>query len=146
MGCCTVPTLGVKLDEGAIMPIKSHPTDAGIDICSYTKKRLCPGEIFKFSTGVYLDIPSGYEVQVRSRSGCAAKGLVLANGVGTIDSGYMGEVGLMMVNIGNDPITVTKGDRIAQLVFAKLQSFDVVQVTHIMATDRGHCGFGSTGL
>ena len=97
-------------------------------------------------TGLYLEIPVGYEVQVRPRSGLAAKkGITVLNTPGTIDADYRGEVNVILVNLSDQPFTVEPGERIAQLVLAKHEKIDWEEVDELGVTDRGEGGFGSTG-
>jgi len=97
-------------------------------------------------TGIYLSIPEGYEGQIRARSGLALKhGITLANGIGTIDSDYRGEIGVILVNLSKEEYIVNKGDRIAQLVFIKYEKVQFEEVNSLDKTLRGHGGFGHTG-
>ncbi|OUS05609.1 deoxyuridine 5'-triphosphate nucleotidohydrolase [Rhodobacterales bacterium 52_120_T64] len=97
-------------------------------------------------TGMKFEIPIGYEVQIRPRSGLAHKhGVTLVNAPGTIDSDYRGEVGMILINHGNEPFSVTHGERVAQMVFAQVARCDITEVTSLTTTARGAGGFGSTG-
>jgi dUTP pyrophosphatase len=97
-------------------------------------------------TGLVLEIPSGFEGQVRARSGLALKqGLALANGVGTIDADYRGEVGVVVVNLGREPVTIARGERIAQLVIAPVARAAFAKADELGDSSRGAAGFGSTG-
>lgn len=97
-------------------------------------------------TGLTLEIPPGFEGQVRARSGLALKkGLALANGVGTIDADYRGEVGVVVVNLGSEPVTLSRGERIAQLVVARVERAVFERAPELAPTGRGAGGFGSTG-
>jgi dUTP pyrophosphatase len=108
--------------------------------------RISPFNWKLISTGIYLEIPEGYEVQVRSRSGLALKwGITVLNSPGTIDSGYRGEVGVILRNHDHRPYTVKKGDRIAQLVMAAVVTADIEEITELTNTERSDGGFGSTG-
>lgn len=105
-----------------------------------------PGARLVVPTGLVLEIPAGFEGQVRARSGLALKrGLALANGVGTIDSDYRGEVGVVVVNLGNEPVTLARGERIAQLVIAPVARAVFEEASLLGETARGDGGFGSTG-
>jgi dUTP pyrophosphatase len=107
---------------------------------------LAPGARAVVPTGLTLEIPPGYEAQVRARSGLALKkGLALANGVGTIDADYRGEVGVIVVNLGAEPVTIARGERIAQLVVAPVVRACYEPVPELNGTARGAGGFGSTG-
>ena len=107
---------------------------------------LAPGERALVPTGLTLEIPAGLEGQVRARSGLALKkGLTLANGVGTIDSDYRGEIGVLVVNLGQEPVTIERGERIAQLVVARVERVVFEPSPGLAGSDRGEGGFGSTG-
>ena len=98
-------------------------------------------------TGLFLEIPEGYECQVRPRSGLAfKKGVTVLNSPGTIDADYRGEVGVILVNLSSEPFTVEHGERIAQLVFAKVKQAKWIEVEELSETERGAGGFGSTGV
>lgn len=98
-------------------------------------------------TGFFVQIPDGYEAQVRPRSGLAVRhGLSLVNTPGTIDADYRGEVKVILVNLGKDPVTISPGDRIAQLVIAPVVQAEWIAVDRLEATERGEGGFGSTGV
>ena len=98
-------------------------------------------------TGIYMEIPVGYEAQVRARSGLAIKnGISLVNGIGTIDSDYRGEIKVILINLNNEDFKINKGDRIAQVVFQKVERADLVEVEEINETERGGGGFGHTGV
>ena len=128
------------------MPCFKNPGDSGMDICSNEDVRVLAFNWKLISTGIYLEIPEGYEVQVRSRAGLAAKhGLIVLNSPGTIDSGYRGEVSVILMNHNHFPYDVTKGDRIAQLVMASVVRADIVTVSELSTTERNEGGFGSTG-
>ncbi len=128
------------------MPCYKNPGDAGMDIYSNEDMRISPFNWKLISTGIYLEIPEGYEVQVRSRSGLALKwGITVLNSPGTIDSGYRGEVGVILRNHDYRSYTVKKGDRIAQLVMAAVVTADIEEITELTNTERSDGGFGSTG-
>lgn len=98
-------------------------------------------------TGLYLEIPAGYEVQVRPRSGLAAKkGITVLNAPGTIDADYRGEVGVILVNLSDQPFTVERGERVAQLVLAKFENAEWEEAGSLEESARGEGGFGSTGV
>ena len=121
---------------------------AGADLRAalLTPLTLASGERALVPTGLTLEIPPGFEGQVRARSGLALKkGIALVNGVGTIDSDYRGEVGVLLINLGPEPVTLTRGDRIAQLVLAPVARAAFHVVDDLAATSRGAGGFGSTG-
>jgi dUTP pyrophosphatase len=105
------------------------------------------GERVLIRTGLAMAIPKGYEIQVRSRSGCALKyGIMLVNGIGTIDEDYRGEIGVILYNSSKEDFFINRGDRIAQLVLQKVPKVDLIVVDDLDETDRGEGGFGSTGV
>ncbi|CAK8725424.1 Deoxyuridine 5'-triphosphate nucleotidohydrolase [Candidatus Electrothrix aarhusensis] len=108
---------------------------------------LQPGEIKLFPTGFAIALPEGFEIQVRPRSGLAIKhGVTVVNAPGTIDADYRGEVKIGLINLGNAPFTVQRGDRIAQLILAPVCQAQLQQVQALGKTERGHGGFGHTGM
>ena len=107
---------------------------------------LLPGQRALIPTGIYLEIPEGYEVQIRARSGLAIKrGIGLVNGIGTIDSDYRGEIQIGLHNLSAEPYTVQPGERIAQMIIMPYFAPVIEEVTSLTETDRGAGGFGSTG-
>lgn len=107
---------------------------------------LQPGAIVTIGTGVSVELPLGYEAQVRARSGLSTKyGLTVINGVGTIDADYRGQIAVPLINLGKEPVTVTDGDRIAQLIVTNVTKCELEPVTKLHASLRGTGGFGSTG-
>jgi len=122
---------------------------AGMDIRANIKESvlLNPMERAIIPTGIYLELPIGIEAQVRPRSGLAAKkGVTVLNAPGTIDADYRGEVGVILVNLSNDPFQIENGERIAQLVIARHERAEWTEVDELSDTVRGKGGFGSTGL
>ena len=108
---------------------------------------LAPGERAAVPTGMVLEIPPGYEAQVRPRSGLALRhGITLPNAPGTVDSDYRGELKVLLINLGAEPFTVARGDRIAQLVVAPVARVDFLETRDLSETGRGAGGFGSTGV
>lgn len=105
-----------------------------------------PNCIVKIPTGIYLEIPSGYECQIRTRSGMASKGICVVNSPGTIDSDYRGEVCILLINHSDEWYPINHGDRIAQLVFNKIEQPKLELVGSLDSTERGEGGFGSTGI
>ncbi|MEO1918776.1 MAG: dUTP diphosphatase [Paracoccaceae bacterium] len=104
------------------------------------------GERALVPSGLKFEIPLGYEVQIRPRSGLALKhGVTLVNAPGTIDSDYRGQVGIILINLGNKPFHIAHGERVAQMVFAVVARCEIAKVTSLTATERGAGGFGSTG-
>ncbi len=98
-------------------------------------------------TGLFIELPIGYEAQVRPRSGLAAKkGITVLNSPGTVDADYRGEIGVILVNLSNEPFTIENGERIAQLIIAQHERAEWIEVTILSETDRGAGGFGSTGV
>ena len=133
-------------DCADLVPRKAHPDDAAWDLRSRADLELIPGTSVLVPTGLFLELPPGYEAQVRPRSGLALKhDLMLTNSPGTIDAGYRGEVGVIMFNAGDAPFPVKRGDRIAQMVIAKLPEIELEEADSLSETGRGAGGFGSTG-
>ena len=135
-----------RVHPDAVLPSYAHPSDAGMDVRSVEDLTLAPGKRALVHTGLVMLLPPSYEAQVRPRSGLALKnGVTVLNSPGTIDSGYRGEVGVILINLGDVDFTVRKGDKVAQLVIAPVTQPDVVEVSEVDETDRGAGGFGSTG-
>ena len=131
---------------GDLIPKKAHEDDAAFDLRSRVDAVLAPGRSVLIPTGVFMELPAGYEAQVRPRSGLALKhDIMLTNSPGTVDAGYRGEVGVIMYNGGTGDFAVSRGDRIAQMVIAKLPEVELVTAEELSASDRGEGGFGSTG-
>ena len=136
-----------RVHPDAVLPSYAHPSDAGMDVRSVEDLTLAPGKRALVHTGLVMLLPPQYEAQVRPRSGLALKnGVTVLNSPGTIDSGYRGEVGVILINLGDADFAVRKGDKVAQLVIAPVTQPDVVEVSEIDETDRGSSGFGSTGV
>ena len=134
-----------KLDEGAIPPFQANKGDAGFDICANEDATIVPLGITKINTGIAVAIPEGYEIQVRGKSGLALHdGFSIAQGVGTIDSGYRGEIGILIKNMKPYSKTIRKGEMIGQLVLNELPTVKYVAVDDLDETERGSKGFGST--
>jgi dUTP pyrophosphatase len=129
------------------LPERATPHAAGYDVRSAEESfTLQPGEIRLVATGLLMELPEGVECQVRPRSGLALKhGVTLPNSPGTIDPDYRGELRVIMQNLGTDPVTLARGERIAQLVFARFEVPEVVLSESLSQTERGGGGFGSTG-
>ena len=135
-------------DRGPPLEPPRYETDgaAGLDLRADEGFHLAPGERRVVPTGLALEIPPGHEGQVRPRSGLAARhGVALVNAPGTVDSDYRGEVKVILVNLGREPVTFVRGDRIAQLVIAPVARAVVEVVEDLSDTGRGAGGFGSTG-
>ncbi len=140
----------IKIVNKSPFPIPSYKTtgSAGIDLYANILEpvRLKPLDRALIPTGLYISMPEGYEGQIRSRSGLALKhGICLANGIGTIDSDYRGEIGVILINLGEKEYTINKGDRIAQMVFIKYEKVKFIEVDTLDNTERGTGGFGHTG-
>lgn len=146
MDAITVPVL---LEDGARLPEYKTSGSAGADLCACVDETLwlAPMERRAIPTGLRIELPEGYEAQVRPRSGLALeKGLTCLNSPGTIDADYRGEIKIILVNLGSSPIRIDPGDRIAQLVVSKytIASFELKE--KIAESGRGEGGFGSTGI
>ena len=137
----------LRLDPELPAPSYSHPGDAGADIHSAVEVTLQPGERALVPTGIALALPEGFVALVHPRSGLAARhGISIVNAPGTIDAGYRGEVKVCLVNTDNDePFTVRRGDRIAQLVIQRFETAAFVEVVDLPDSARGNGGYGSTG-
>ena len=136
-----------RIHPDAVMPAYAHASDAGMDVRSVRELVIPPGGRALVPTGLVVNLPAGYEAQVRPRSGLALKaGVTVLNSPGTIDAGYRGEIGVILANFGQDDFKVNVGDRIAQLVITPVLQPVVVEATEVDSTDRGAGGFGSTGV
>lgn len=133
--------------EGLPLPTRQTSGAAGYDVCSAEPDvAIGPSERRLVRTGLALAIPAGYEAQVRPRSGLAIKhGLTLPNSPATIDSDYRGELMIPMINLGTEPVLLTRGMRIAQLVFQRVEAVELREVAELPPSERGAGGFGSTG-
>jgi dUTP pyrophosphatase len=135
-----------RLDSRASPPRSAHPGDAGLDLSSVERVELEPGERASVGTGLAVAIPVGFGGLVVPRSGHAARhGVGVVNGPGLIDSGYRGEVRVLLINHGSEPVVFQAGDRIAQLVIVPVPEVEVIEVDDLDDTSRGENGFGSTG-
>ena len=136
-----------RLDPGLPLPSYARPGDAGLDLFSAEDVSLKPGERAALATGLAVEIPAGHAGFVHARSGRALReGLALVNAPGLIDSGYRGEIKVIVVNLdGSDVVHVQRGDKIAQLVIQPVATAELAEVDDLEATDRGAGGFGSTG-
>ena len=136
-----------RIHPDAVLPAYAHPSDAGMDVRSVADIVIPRGGRALVPTGLVAIIPPMHEIQVRPRSGLALKhGVTVLNTPGTIDSGYRGEIGVILANFGDSDFSVGKGDKVAQLVFAPVVQPEVVETDTIDETDRGVGGFGSTGV
>lgn len=140
----------LKMEVGAQAPVYSTKEAAGADIRAFLPDgpiTLLPGEFRMIPTGIQLEIPVGYEVQVRPRSGLAAKhGITVLNSPGTIDSDYRGEIKVILINHGKEEFIINSGDRIAQLVAARVEQALFQLSDELNDSERGEGGFGSTGV
>ena len=140
-----------RLENNKDLPLPSYESEgsSGMDIRASVKKPflLKPGEIGLIRTGLAISVPTGYEAQIRPRSGLALQhGIGMVNSPGTIDSDYRGEVGIVLINWGDEPFIIRRGDRIAQMVISKVYRADLVEVEYLDSTSREHGGFGHTGI
>jgi dUTP pyrophosphatase len=137
----------VRLDDEVPLPSYAHPGDAGADLCTTVDLRLEPGERALVPTGISLALPEGLVALVHPRSGLAARcGLSIVNSPGTVDSGYRGEIKVMLINLDpREPVVLKRGDRIAQLVVQRFEQARFVDVDELPSSARGAGGYGSTG-
>jgi len=143
--------IDIKIINTSAHDLPSYQTalSAGMDLRANNPEpiKLGPLERAIIPTGIFIELPSGYEAQIRPRSGLAAKkGVSLVNSPGTIDADYRGEIGVILVNLSNDPFTVERGERIAQMVIAKHEQARWIEVDQLGESERGEKGFGSTGV
>ena len=136
-----------RLDQGVPPPSYAHPGDAGADLVTTVDVTIAPGERVLVPTGIALALPEGYVGLVHPRSGLAARhGLSIVNAPGTIDAGYRGEVKVLLVNLDPaTPISLQRGDRVAQLVVQRFEQARFVEVEELPDSVRGEGGYGSTG-
>ncbi len=140
-----------RLRDNQDLPLPSYATDgsAGMDIYADVESDLVikPGEIALIPTGIAIELPPGYEAQIRPRSGLAINhGITLLNTPGTIDSDYRGEIKIILINLGKKEFVVKRGDRIAQMIISKYAKVEWEEVKELNTTQRGAGGFGHTGL
>ena len=143
-----VPVRVRRLPHGEGLPLPAYATAgaAGMDVVSAEDVVIAPGERHAVATGLAMAIPTGFEIQVRPRSGLALRhGITVPNTPGTIDSDYRGELKVILINHGTSPFTIARGDRIAQLVLAPVTQANWLESDSLDHTDRGEGGFGSTG-
>jgi dUTP pyrophosphatase len=142
-----VDVLVTRLHPAAVLPAYALPGDAGADLCSTVDVTLSPGERALVPTGVAIALPYGYAAFIHPRSGLAARtGLSIVNAPGTVDAGYRGEVGVLLVNTDlNTDVVLHSGDRIAQLVVQRVEHATFVEVRDLPGSARSAAGFGSTG-
>lgn len=140
----------VKVINKSNNPLPKYATEgsAGLDVHAFLKEPIVlkPLERRIISTGLYLEIPKGYEIQVRARSGMSIKrGITLINAVGTIDSDYRGELGIPLINLSNEDYEIKSGDKVAQIILAKYEHLEFSLEERLEETDRNDGGFGHTG-
>jgi len=138
-----------KIDKNIITPKYQTFSSSGLDLHAYIKEEMIlkPLERALVPTGIFIEIPEGYEAQIRPRSGLAAKyGITCLNTPGTIDSDYRGEIKVILINLSNKEFIIKNGMRIAQIVFSKVEKVEWEFVNEINLTGRNHGGFGHTGI
>ena len=138
----------IKLEPecSVFFPKKAHPDDAGYDLCSRIDAVLEPLSGMTIPVGFAMELPSGYEAQIRPRSGLAAKyHITVTHSPGTVDANYRGEIKAILYNLGREPFIIQRGDRVAQMVICELPEINLVEATELSETDRGSGGFGSSG-
>lgn len=140
-----------KIDGAKDLPLPKFMTNgaAGMDLYANVNGEVVidPGGIKLIPSGISIEVPAGYEAQIRPRSGLAIKnGISLVNTPGTIDSDYRGEINIIMINFGEKPFVIKRGDRIAQMIINKIEIPSIIEVNELNNTERGAGGFGSTGL
>lgn len=144
-------TIRVNIVNTSTNPLPSYATSgsAGMDIRAYLKEpvTLQPLERSLISTGLFIELPEGYEAQIRPRSGMAIKqGITCLNSPGTVDSDYRGELKIILINLSNVIQTINHGDRIAQMIIAKTEKAELILVQELTESLRGEGGFGHTGI
>ena len=142
-------TLKVVNKSGNELPRYSTPDSAGMDLRASLSEpvTLAPMQRALIPTGIYIALPQGYECQIRPRSGLALKhGVTVLNSPGTIDADYRGEIGVLLVNLSNEPFVITEGERIAQMVIARHEQGQFEVVDELDQTERGEGGYGHTGV
>jgi len=140
-------TVKIKATDKSFIPDYKSELAAGVDLMAANSGSIESGSRAMVKTGISLELPEGYEAQVRPRSGLAYKqGVTVLNSPGTIDADYRGEIGVILINHGDETFTYKKGDRIAQMVIAPVVQADFVSVDDLSDTERGAGGFGHTGI
>ena len=140
----------VKIINNSNNPLPKYQTgqSAGMDLYAFLKDEISlhPGERTLVPTGIHIELPSGFEAQIRPRSGLAFKyGIGMVNAPGTIDADYRGDIGVLLVNHGQEAFVIKSGERIAQMVIAKFEQVTWVQTEELNSTERGSGGFGHSG-
>ncbi len=149
MGNLNIPVMTLPHAEGVALPAYASSGSSGLDLraCLESPVVLKPGETALVPTGIAMAIPEGFEAQIRPRSGLALHHRVgMVNGPGTIDSDYRGEIKVILINWGSEPFTIFRGDRVAQMVFARVCRAELTPVAGLDETPRGRGGFGHTGI
>lgn len=135
-----------KIDDKAILPSYAHEGDAGLDLYAVKELILNPGERGLIHTGIQIELPKNTEAQIRPRSGLALKnGITTLNSPGTIDEGYRGEIGVILINHGNEVFKVEQGMKIAQMVIKPVFKVNIIEASELSDTERSEKGFGSSG-
>ena len=142
--------MNIEIINKSKHPLPKFETDAsaGMDLCANIDSEITlnPGERILVKTGLFIALPNNYEAQIRPRSGMAYKnGVTVLNSPGTIDADYRGEIGVILINLSQEPFLIKDGDRIAQMVVAPYTKYSWVDVKELVTTPRGAGGFGSTG-
>lgn len=136
-----------KLESDAIIPKQAHIGDAGLDLFSIVELEILPGEVKLVRTGISIELPENTEAQIRPRSGLALiNQITVLNTPGTIDYGYRGEIGVILINHSKKTFKVEKGMKIAQMVVKPILPIEIVEVSDLSGSERGSGGFGSTGI
>ena len=136
-----------KINPDAIIPKYAHERDAGFDLYSVENYEINFRERVLVKTGLQVEIPRGYEMQIRPKSGLALKsGISVLNTPGTVDSGYRGEIGVILINHGSEIYAVKKGEKVAQVILNKIEKVLIVETENLSESSRGEGGFGSTGI
>ena len=138
----------IKLENGCenFCPKKAHPDDAGYDLYSRIDAVLEPLSGMAIPVGFAIELPTGYEAQIRPRSGLAVRHhITVTNSPGTVDANYRGEIKAILYNLGKEPFIIQRGDRIAQMVICELPEIELKEAATLSKSDRGTGGFGSSG-
>lgn len=139
----------IKINDNAILPVYQTEHAAGMDLhaCLLQPVTIQPLERLMVPTGFSMELPAGFEAQIRARSGLSIKhGITMVNGIGTIDGDYRGEIGVLVINLGNEPFVIEPNMRIAQMVIARYERIEWQEVDVLSETLRGSGGYGSTGV
>jgi dUTP diphosphatase len=135
-----------RIHDDALLPMQANPGDAGMDLYSIETALIPSGEAKLIRTGLQIELPKGTEAQIRPRSGLALKySVTVLNSPGTIDEGYRGEIGVIIINHGKEPFIVEKSMRIAQMVIQTVPVVQLTEVNELSQSERGTSGFGSSG-